>query len=40
VRNFRRLPATTPPLTLSELQHDMLVLADRLLDQEKPNDNA
>ena len=40
VRNFRRLPATTPPLTLSELQYDMLVLADRLLDQEQPNDNA
>ena len=40
VRNFRRLPTTTPPLTLSELQYDMLVLADRLLDQEQPNDNA
>ena len=39
-RNFRRLPATTPPLTLSELQYDMLVLADRLLDQEQPNDSA
>jgi hypothetical protein len=40
VRNFRRLPATTPPLTLSELQYDMLVLADRLLDQEQPGGNA
>ena len=40
VRNFRRLPTTTPPLTLSELQYDMLALADRLLDQEQPNDNA
>jgi hypothetical protein len=40
VRNFGRLPTTTPPLTLSELQYDMLVLADRLLDQEQPNDNA
>ena len=40
VRNFRRLPTTTPPLTLSELQYDMLVLADRLLDQEQPNDSA
>ena len=40
VRNFRRLPTTTPPLTLSELQYDMLALADRLLDQEQPNDSA
>jgi hypothetical protein len=40
VRNFRRLPTTTPPLTLSELQYDMLTLADRLLDQEQPNANA
>jgi hypothetical protein len=40
VRNFRRLPVTTPLLTLSELQSDMLVLADRLLDQERPHANA
>ena len=40
VRNFRRLPITTPPLTLSELKYDMLLLADRLLDQAQPNDNA
>jgi hypothetical protein len=40
VRNFRRLPIITPLLTLSESQYNMLVLADRLLDQEQPNDNA
>jgi hypothetical protein len=40
VRNFRRLPVTTPPLTLSELQSDMLRLADRLLDQERPHANT
>ncbi|MBE2233185.1 MAG: nucleotidyl transferase AbiEii/AbiGii toxin family protein [Anaerolinea sp.] len=36
VRNFRRLPATTPPLTLNELQQFILALADRLLDQAAP----
>jgi hypothetical protein len=40
VRNFRRLPTTTPPLTLPELQHDMLALADRLLDRNRPVDRA
>ncbi len=37
VRNFRHLPATTPPLTLVELQQFMLALADRLLDQLTPS---
>lgn len=36
VRNFRRLPATTPPLTPGELQQFILALADRLLDQAAP----
>jgi hypothetical protein len=36
VRNFRRLPATTPPLTLPELQQFILALADRLLDRSTP----
>jgi uncharacterized protein (DUF2164 family) len=36
VRNFRHLPTTTPPLTLSELQAFILPLADRLLDQSRP----
>ena len=40
VRNFRRLPTTTPPLTLPELQHDMLALADRLLDRNRPVESA
>ena len=39
VRNFRRLPATTPPLTLLDLQHFILGLADRLLDQTTPPGN-
>ena len=39
VRNFRRLPATTPPLTLLELQHFILALADRSLDQSAPPDH-
>jgi hypothetical protein len=39
VRNFRRLPATTPPLTLPELQQFMLALADRLLEQVRPRSN-
>ncbi len=36
VRNFRHLPVTTPPLTLSELQAFIIPLADRLLDQARP----
>ncbi len=36
VRNCRWLPATTPPLTRSELQQFILALADRLLDQAAP----
>lgn len=36
VLNFRRLPATTPPLDVIELQQFMLSLADRLLDQLTP----
>lgn len=36
VLNFRRLPATTPPLTLIELQQFILSLADHLLDQVAP----
>jgi hypothetical protein len=37
VRGFRRLPTTTPPLSLSELQSFILALADRLLDQAAPS---
>ncbi|MEA3396173.1 MAG: nucleotidyl transferase AbiEii/AbiGii toxin family protein [Chloroflexota bacterium] len=36
VRNFHHLPATTPPLTLPELQSFIVPLADRLLDQAHP----
>jgi hypothetical protein len=36
VRNFRRLPETTPPSPLRELQQFILSLADRLLDQAAP----
>lgn len=39
VRNFRRLPATTPPLPLFELQQFILSLADQLLDQAAPPAN-
>ena len=40
VRNFRHLPATTPPLVLSELQGLVVALADRLLDQARPPNSA
>jgi len=39
VRNFRRLPATIPPLTLSELRGFIIPLADRLLDRSRPLGN-
>ncbi|MBK9233512.1 MAG: hypothetical protein IPO15_22360 [Anaerolineae bacterium] len=42
VLNFRRLPVTTPPLALFDLQRFMLALADRMLEQTRPpgNDSA
>jgi len=39
VRNLRHLPATTPPLTLPELQGFIIPLADRLLDRSRPPGN-
>ena len=42
VLNFRRLPVTTPPLALFDLQRFMLALAERMLEQTRPpgNDSA
>jgi hypothetical protein len=40
VRNFRRLPTTSPPLTLPELQQFILALADRLLDRTRPSETT
>ncbi len=40
VLNFRRLPATTLPLALVELQQFILSLADHLLDQAAPPENT
>ena len=39
VCNLRHLPATTPPLTLPELQGFIIPLADRLLDRSRPPGN-
>ena len=39
VRHLRHLPATTPPLTLSELQDFFIPLANRLLDRSRPPGN-
>ncbi|MBC8446528.1 MAG: nucleotidyl transferase AbiEii/AbiGii toxin family protein [Chloroflexi bacterium] len=39
VRNLRHLPATTPPLTLPELQGFIIPLADWLLDRLRPPGN-
>lgn len=36
VHHLRLLPATTPPLTLAELQDSISALADQLLDQLRP----
>ncbi len=38
VRHLQHLPATTPPITLSELQAYIVALADRLIDQSRPPD--
>jgi len=40
VRTLSRLPLTTPPLTLAELQDFITALADRLLDQLRPPDSV
>jgi hypothetical protein len=39
VRNLHHLPATTPTLTLPELQRFIIPLADRLLDRSRPSEN-
>lgn len=39
VRKFSRLPSTTPPLTLAELENFIVPLANRLLDQSHPTNN-
>lgn len=39
VRNLRHLPATTPSLTLPELQDFIIPLANRLLDRSRPSEN-
>jgi predicted nucleotidyltransferase component of viral defense system len=39
VRNLRHLPATTPPLTLPELQGFIIPLANQLLDRSRPPEN-
>jgi len=36
VRHLRRLPSTTPPISLTELEAVILPLANRLLDQARP----
>lgn len=40
VRNLRHMPATTPPLALSELEGFILPLANRLLDRLRPSEIA
>ncbi|WP_423224202.1 hypothetical protein [Candidatus Amarolinea aalborgensis] len=40
VRRLSRLPVTTPPLALVDLQSFMLALADRLLDQIRPPEDS
>lgn len=39
VRKFQRIPPTTPPLELAELQAFIVALAERLIDQSRPADS-